>query len=281
MKLTLAAGESRALPYADSTVVAKDVGLEVSAAFVPSSVGPSVNLTGLELNGPYKTALRLDQCWNATVLNPFIAGPLGDEAEYANPTQMQVGIELVGAMDAHITNPRITCANVGIKASTHPDGYPRSEGLHITDGFLMHVNTGIRLEGSMLGGWPTPVVHVRGPHVAFNKYGIYAQNIAFLHLTDVNWYASNYQRNQWCVYLVNCKNVQIRGCDFWSNWAIPGFLGGIVLDACEDVDIDGGTFVSSITLALHATPTCKRVRLNGKVWDDLTRQGKVVNRSSA
>ena len=257
------------------------VGYHRIHASTSSSVDPSEHLEQYHIRGPWHTGIRLDGAWNATITDPFINGPLGDEAEYANPQQMQVGIDLVGAMDCHVSRPRITCANVGIRASTHPNGFPRCEGLHIDRGWLMHVNTGIELHGSPLGGWPTPWTTVTKPHIAFNQFAVRATNIAWLHLDGINCYGSHYSTGKWSIYLVGCKQVQITNCDFWTNWAGPGFFGGIVLDQCEDVEITGGSFVSSISLALHATASCRNVRTNGKVWDQLAAAGKVANYASA
>ena len=260
----------------------QDIALQRFQPFTPSSVYPSEHLERVNIRGPYQTGIRLDGCWNATISDPFINGPLGDEAEYGNPQQMQVGIDLVGAMDCEIAKPHVTCANVGVRARTHPDGFPRSEDFNLTGGWLMHVNTGVELTGSHLGGWPTPCAHIQCRHIAFNKFAITATDTAFLKIVDTNCYASHYTRTAWCIYLVRCKHVQIRGCEFWSNWppGAQGFFGGIVLDQCEDVTITDGEFAPSITLALHATASCKNVRTNGKVWDELAKAGKVANYAS-
>lgn len=243
------------------------------AGFALSRILPDITI---QSSNPER--IQLTNCWNADINSPFIHGEL-THAQFANPTTLPVAIDLIGSMDAHINSPRVTSAGIGVRASTHPDGFPRCEGLHIDRGWLMHVNTGVELNGSHLSGWPTTLTTVNRTHIAFNNHAIRATHISFLHLSEVNCYGSHYQRQQWCIYLVGCKKVTITDCDFWCNWppGDPGFFGGIVLDQCEDVEITNGTFVDSISLALHATASCKNVRTNGKIWDKLITQGKVAN----
>lgn len=257
------------------------IGVYSTFPFSESSLWPSALLSNLDLRRPGHTGILLDNCWNARVRDCFIHGNLALE-QYANPTEMAVGIDLVGSMDAHLTNMFVTSAAIGLRAMTHPDQFPRCEGLHITDGVFMHTNIGIQLLGSHLGGWPTPVTHIVGPHITFNIHAIHARDQAFLHLDRVNCYGNEFTKVKWAIYLANCRNVTITDCDFWTNWHpdAPGFFGGIVLQNCEDVTITDGTFISSINLALYADKTNRRVRTNGKVWDELAKQGKVVNEST-
>jgi hypothetical protein len=258
----------------------RPVGLSCSYPFTTSSVWPTAQLNNVVVRGDFHTGIQLDAgCWNSNIRDCFITGNLASEQEYANPQVMKIGIDLQGAMDCHIENPRITSAAIGIRASTAVGDFPRSEGLQVKGGWLMHVNTGIELNGSMLGGWPTPWAVLSEMHLAFNQFAVRATGYSWLHLRELNCYGSHYSTGKWCIYLVGCKNVQITDCDFWTNWSVPGFFGGIVLDQCENVEINGGSFVDSITLALHATPSCKGVRTNGKVWDKLIAQGKVANYS--
>lgn len=268
--------------YLAETQQPAEVGLSVTYPFTPSSVWPTAQIIRADVRGPYATGIRLEQCWNADLERCFINGDLGSEAEYANPKQMRVGIDLVGTMDANIDKCRVTAAGIGIRARTHPSGFPRCEGLEIDKSFLMHVNTGIELTGSWLGGWPTPSVELSPRHIAFNEFAIRATDQAFLNIHDVNCYATHYRRRQWCLYLVRCREVTIADNDYWCNWPPddPGFFGGIVLDDCTNVTIRGGTFIGNMSIALHATKSCRNVRTEGKVWDELTAQGKVANYAS-
>jgi hypothetical protein len=253
------------------------VGLDISWPYYPSVLYPSVFLERVNVRGYYQTGIRLRDTWNARVTDCFINAPIISDEENANPSIMEAGIDLIGAMDCHILQPCITGAKSGIRARSAPDGHPRSEGLRIRDGWMMHCNVGIDIQGTNYGGWPTPVVAIHGGHIAFNSHAIFIVGVSHLDIDGVNCYASAYHRGRWAIFLVGCKSVQIRGCGFWTNWDPPGFFGGIVLDACEDVTITDGTFVESIGLALHATPRCKGVRTNGAIWTELQRQGKVAN----
>ena len=257
----------------------QDVGLSVTYPFAASVVSPTAQIVRADIRGPYQTGIRLEGCWNADLERCFVNGDLGSEAEYANPQQMQVGIDLVGTMDANIDKCRVTSANIGIRASTHPDGFPRCEGLEIDKSFLMHVNVGIELNGAWLGGWPTPSVELSPRHIAFNEFGIKATNQSFLDIHNVNLYATHYRRRQWCIYLVGCREVTIVDNNYWCNWppGDAGFFGAIVLDQCENVTIRGGTFVWNTTIALHATASCRNVRTEGRVWDELAKAGKIAN----
>lgn len=257
----------------------QDVGLPIIYGPTDSSVGPSAFVNKVTVGGEYRTGIRLEHAWNATVQDTFVYGHLGDEKEYANPQHMQVGIDLVGAMDCNVVRPRITSAGIGIRANTHPSGAPRCEGLEVSGGYLMHVNTGIELNGSMAGGWPTPSVDLHPRHVAFNQFGIYATNVSWLDIHHCNLYCLHYSSVGWAIKLVGCKQVTISDIDVWTNRG-DTYLVGIVLEGCEDVEINGGNFVGSIKTALYASPTCKNVRTNGKVWDMLKAQGKVDNRAA-
>jgi hypothetical protein len=263
----------------------QQVGLDISWPYYPSVLYPSTFIERVNVRGYYQTGIRLRDTWNATLTDCFINAPIISDEENANPSIMEAGIDLIGAMDCHITRPRITGAQHGIRAQSAPDGHPRSEGLRIHGGFIMHSNYGVYIQGSAFGGWVTPVASIRDLHIAFNgKHGnaIRAIGQSFLQISGVNCYASAYHRTAWAIYLIGCKNVVITDCDFWTNWSTPGFFGGIILDHCENVEITNATSPdfgteTGVDLALHALPTCKNVRTNGKVWDELTRQGKVAN----
>jgi hypothetical protein len=264
------------------------VGLDISWPYYPSVLYPSVFLERVNVRGYYQTGIRLRDTWNATLTDCFINAPIISDEENADPSIMEAGIDLIGAMDCHITRPRITGAQHGIRAQSAPDGHPRSEGLRIHGGFLMHVNYGVYIQGSAFGGWVTPVASIRDLHIAFNgKHGnaIRAIGQSFLQISGVNCYASAYHRTAWAIYLIGCKNVILTDIDVWSNWATPGFLGGILLDHCENVQINStsvsedryGRDETSVDIALHATQSCRNVTTNGKIWELLARQGKVAN----
>lgn len=261
--------------YTAATTTPERAGVEVWYPPSPSSLWPSAQVEHLDLRGPYHTGLRLVNCWNATLADCFIHGLL-TEAENQRPQAMTYGLDLGNAMDAHVVRPRITAATIGIYAGA-PASDGRAEGLHIEGGWLMHVSTGIHLAGEIGGGWPTPAHWIARLHINHLQYGLFAHLCSGLHLLDNDLYASHYTTGQWGIYLVGCRNVEIRGNHFWANR--DGFYGGIVLDACAHVSISGGIVDDSVSIALHATPSCVNVTTEGATWNRAARAGKIVNRS--
>jgi len=266
--------ESRGLrAYAPSLTDQAPIDYRYPAA--PSVVTPSVFIDRPVITGHHRTGMFLERAWNPTINDAFISGPT-TQAEVENPQTLQVGIDLFGSMDANINAPRITCANVAIRARSHTDqsimaGFPRCEGLDLKGGFLMNVNRGIELYGSHLGGWATPSVYLAPRHIAFHQIGIYAQHVAMLTIENVNLHATEFTRQCWGIYLVGCKDVQIKNINFWANWS-PftdqhfGY-GCICLIDCENVEIWGGTTTPAFhrhrVLAINSTG----VRMHGRVWD--------------
>lgn len=254
------------------------VGRLIVEPFRPSDVYLGSQLNRVEVRGDFRTGIRLVNCWNPSLVDCCVSGRLGDEAEYANPKVMQIGIDVHNAMDCHIIRPRITSAATGIFAGD-PDGPIRAEGLHIEGGFVMHCWIAIHLRGHVLSLWPTPAVWVQWLHLNFSGAGIMAEYQSSLNIVGNNIYASQYAQRQWGLYLIGCKNVIVDQNTFWTNR--HGFYGGIVLDACENVAISGGIVDDSVSLALHATASCRNVTTSGATWDRAAAQGKVVNRAAA
>jgi hypothetical protein len=259
------------------TTVPQAVGREIR--YPPEAPrAPTAQLKDIVIDGPFRTMLKLVNCWNATVEDPFLTFALSEE-ENANPTQVQIGIDVGMSMDTHISRPRILNARVGIRAGDpDPNNPGRAEGLHVGEGgWIQHCMTGIELHGKMGGGRACPSHYIAPRHINFLQYGIFAFTYFGLQIRNINMYASHYRTGQWGIYLVNCNGVTIDGVDFWRNG--PGFYGAIVLDQCENVFISGGTIDPTVTIALHATSSCRNVRTSGPQWEQAARDGKVVNRA--
>lgn len=279
------AGEPSRMNLSDQIIIAPEVdaptiGRLVEEPFRPSDVYLGSQLNRVEVRGGLwcKTGIKLVNTWNASLVDCCVTGALGDEAEYANPQIMQIGIDVGNSMDCHIIRPRVTSAATGIFAGD-PGGPIRAEGLHIEGGYVMHCHTAIHLVGHWLGGWPTPAVWIERLHLNYSGAGVVAFAQSFLQIRAVNFYASQYSQRQWAIYLVGCKHVVIDGNQLWANR--HGFYGGIVLDNCEDVAISGGTLSADLSIALHALPNCRNVTTEGKTWERAAAQGKVVNRAAA
>lgn len=228
------------------------------------------------VSGAYRVGVKLPYLWNATLTDCIVNGPLGDEEEYKHPTVMQIGIDVGASMDCHIIRPRIMAAKIGIFAGA-PESEGRAEGLHVHEGWMQHVGTGVEMVGESGGGWPTPASWITQMHLNHLQHGIRAFECSGMHLLQNDVYASHYNSGQWGIYLIGCRNVVIDGNHFWANR--PGFYGAIVLDACTNVHISGGVVDDSVLLALHATPSCVNVTTEGATWARAGRQGKIVNRA--
>ncbi len=257
-----------------------EVGLEIS--YPPDSPRtPSAQLKDISVDGPYKTGIRLVNCWNATLEDPFVTH-IESEEQNANPTKMLVGIDIGTSMDTHISRPRVLNARVGIRVGDPDQANPaRAEGIHIGEGgWIQHAMTGVELHGKMGGGWPCPSAMIALRHINFLQYGVFIHNYSGVHIKNMDLYGSHYrpELSKWAIYLVGCKEVEISGNHFWKNSAGP--VNGIVLDGCEDVEIHGGVISAGIEKALWSTPTCKRIRTYGSAWDYAAKMGKVFNQAS-
>lgn len=250
------------------------VGHTVEQASHSSTVWPDAYLDKQIVSGDYRIGIQLPSIWNATLTDCTVSGPLGDEAEYERPTVMEIGIDVGASMDCHIIRPRIMACKTGIFAGA-PDTDGRAEGLHVEGGWMQHVNIGVELFGEYGGGWQTPASWIERMHLNHLQQAIRVFWCAGVHIVHNDLYASHYQTGQWGIYMVGCKNVVIDGNHFWTNR--PGDYGGIVLDACENVHISGGVVDDSVWRALHATPTCKNVTVEGATWARAQRTGKIVN----
>lgn len=250
------------------------VGLGYTYPLVGSSVYQTLGLKNIHIRGPFHTGLRLRQAWNARVEDVFINGLLS-EVEYANPQAMQYGMDIGDSMDTHIIRPSITSANIGIQAGLGSTAPVRAEGLQVHTGFLQHVNVGIFLYGGVLGGWPTPAQWIMGGHINHLRHAVMAYQVSGLHIKHVDLYASHLAVGQWALYLIACKNVQISGNYWWANRGGP--FGAILLDACENVEIDGGIIDDSVSTALFATASCRNVYTSGGQWERAAKKGKVQN----
>jgi len=235
-----------------------DVGIEITFPECPSVIWPSVLLDNVTVRGPIKTGIRFKNCWNATLRDCFVTGVMHEQtdAQLENAT-MQVGIDLCGSMDVHITNPRITCTQTAIQVADY-DMQGHGEGLHVTGGFLMHNHVGVRLKGFGSGGWPTPNAWIRDVHIPATRAGVFATKWTGIHVTDCDFYVVQPDAQMWGVYLAEgCTEAVLSNNRIWRTQP-HAFLGGYVLDGCRDVLLSGQVGATA-NLGLWALGNCSRI----------------------
>jgi hypothetical protein len=218
---------------------------------------PTAVLDNVVVQGQgWRNGVRLANAWNAKLQNVTVQGPIVQN--FLQP-EMGIGIDCGTSMDVHITNPNIVHASVGVQV-IDPDQNGHAEGFHLTDGWLQHTITGIKLLGLGSGGWPTTCAVVRGPHIAYLMHGMWVENYSGLIISEANLYASPQLPDHIGIYLKNCWHVTINACHFWRNQ--PNAAGtAIYLDGCHNVVIQGCTAANTLARHVLCLNGCTNVRL--------------------
>lgn len=238
------------------------VGLDVDYTHDPGSViDPSIKIDYVNIRGPLACGIRLRNAWNASLVDCFVNG-VRDQQTHAQLTNatMRAGIDCGGSMDVHVVRPRITCARTGIYVEdTHLGG--QGEGVHVSQGWIMHAVDGVHLNGFGSGGWPTPNAWVSQTHLCITGHGLRAYRWSGIHITDNDFYGSQLDSLPWGIYLAECRDVVISQNRFWHNRPVGMFAGAIVLDNCHNVVIDNdNVFSPGLSIGLWATNSCTGIQ---------------------
>jgi hypothetical protein len=232
-----------------------DVAIDIEYPPALSYLWPTVLLENVTIRGHWRVGIRLKHCWNATLMNVFVSGRVTEDT-LRWPT-MEVGIDCGNSMDVHILNPRVTCAEIGVRVQDIDlDGH--GEGFHLHNGFLMNVGTGVKLEGFGSGGWPTPVAHVTGTHIAHNRVGIDARKYFAVHLSDVNFYGSEFSSYPLGLYAEDCRTLHVRDNEFWQNKPQPDGCA-MAFTRCTKVRLRDNVVEPSYLADLVIDPGCTKV----------------------
>lgn len=247
---------------------AGDVAIDIEYPSALSSIWPTVMLQNVTVRGRWRTAFRLHNCWNATLIDCYAAWHAQDGGELEHPTEAVYGFDVGNSMDVQLVRPRVNGYQTAVRVrDLDLDGH--GEGFHLHGGWLMNVDFGVKAEGFGSGGWPTPHLCIDGaPHIAANVVGIDVRKYFDVKICNVNSYGTHWSSYPLGVYLEDCRTVTLRDNTFWQN---KNRLDGvaIAMNRVHQGHVEGSTVEPSWTAAYVIGPECRKVRFGANDWNGL------------
>jgi len=240
-----------------------EAAVDIRLPHADSWLNPTVYVKRLHIRAPNaQIGLRVTNGWNAVLEDVNVTGGAEMTTAQLREATMRIGIDLGNSMDANLVRPHVTYARTGVRVYDSNMG-GEGEGCHIFDGWLMHVGTAVDFQGFGSGGWPTPNGWVQNMHLCFTEFGVKATRYCGLHVSNNDFYASQFADQPWGVYCADsCGDLIFSDNRFWDNRPPGDFYGGYVLDGCDIVDIRGGIMNPCVGLGAWVTANSRRVRLN-------------------